>query len=408
MTQGHEANEQAGIVRAGRRTLVTRSSLLARGLDATNWNVERIFSGQSEIQSVSSLGQVCVEKAFSFEDHPDLSSIEIYQIGSSTTVCSQRLTIASFDLHRFRGRKTEEPERAAAFGWSPDGRYLVTAILPDALVFLQITRNTVTKSPQVVCQLGHSAATVHPSSEIIAQFGQISYRVKERFLTRMPISTFDAARIVWSSGGNYVATTPPLLLWRFQKGRTEDTASFVFEDGSGYGPLAAGLYGLFQPRNIVFSSDEQSLFVLAEIHSGSRNILTHEDQLFVLSTPDQRIVERIVPPDTVSDMSWRAAKNQLLICCTKGKVYSMDSTSHRFTPLPFSAGVCCCHPNLDICGFADTGKLYIADLSTLSIVSEHYVEEGEVAYLDMCWSQDGRTMLAVSGTGKAYSFDLPQ
>jgi WD40 repeat protein len=319
------------------------------------WNVQQLFRDPKNSVGISCAGQISTQPA-SGNPH----AVEIYDIHHSGPTGLIHLSVAR-----------NADAIPARFGWRVDSRYLVVA----------------TSGGQGPYELQLLDVSEH---QTVGSVGPIS---KEVFT------------LEWSPRGSYLGACCMLQgqnadvdLWRFEEGQLRHTSGFRFDSATEY---------LLGCRALAFSSDERTLLVVAEVGIKAKNVFAHWDELFVLDLPTLRLLRRLNPPATVCGLSWGEKQQQVVMNCTYGKTFLVSVQDANVTPLPFIAGMCCCHPtDVHLCAFADRGNLVVGDLEAGSIIAQHPLGEDEIDSLAMCWSNNGERLFAASGLGRSYTYVL--
>jgi WD40 repeat protein len=319
------------------------------------WNVQQFFRDPRNSVGISCAGQISTQPA-SGNPH----AVEIYDIQHSGPTGLIPLSVAR-----------NADAIPARFAWRVDSRYLVVA----------------TSGGQGPYELQLLDVSEHKT---VGSVGPIS---KEVFT------------LEWSPRGSYLGACCMLQgqnadvdLWRFEGGQLRHTSGFRFESATEY---------LLGCRALAFSSDERTLLVVAEVGIKAKNVFAHWDELFVLDLPTLRLLRRLNPPATVCGLSWGEKQQQVVMNCTYGKTFLVSVQDANVTPLPFIAGMCCCHPtDVHLCAFADRGNLVVGDLEAGAIIAQHPLGEDEIDSLAMCWSNNGERLFAASGLGRSYTYVL--
>ncbi|MDP9162048.1 MAG: WD40 repeat domain-containing protein [Acidobacteriota bacterium] len=203
--------------------------------------------------------------------------------------------------------------------------------------------------------------------------------------------------VAWSDAGSYVALTsqekPEIILldqdWALgHLGRAELIYPLCPE------PVC-------RCSKLIFAPDEKVLLVVAEMEIKSNSI---REALFILDVPTLGILKRLTldEGESVTSLSWRHKHSQVMISYASEKTVLLSVEESKITALPFKSSTCCCHPtNADLCAFVGNGRVFIANVETRALVTEHAVEDNGV--MALCWSSDGSRLFAASSTGWAYT-----
>lgn len=327
------------------------------------WTLGQAFSQPRDIVAVSPLGRIStpagahIEGDSALRDAAEIRDIENPWLTQSVYMPER----GQFSL-----------EQTSGLAWSPDGRFLVIAI------------NNVGGEPYLLA------------------YWDIHRRQYRRLLIGNLSGTSDLA---CSQSGTYIAVSsrlskdPPLYLWRAQNGVFHFVEPiFRFDRHSHH------LLGI---RSLAFSASEQLLFAVGEVGASAPNVLAHWDELLLLTLPDLRIQHSIKAPEQVFALSWRANQNDVVLCGSYGRMFTLNIKTGEAVRLPLQGALCRCHPcDDDLCAFLAGDNITIARLSDGAIVSERVVAEQDIGTLDMRWSLDGNKLYVASGTGRTYVYAL--
>jgi WD40 repeat protein len=365
------------IVPASSHALTLRSAaLVARGLrDLTrdsNWLIQKVFSGHAPHLAISPAGQLCT---------------------SSPVVRTGTERIALYDIEL--GKPTmalcapgEPPASAlglpAAFAWSSSGRHLAVAwqAWGNRLHAFDLYQ----KSP--LGTFGEFSNFPH----------SLAWSESGRYFASACAGGAEARLRLWEAVSNLRFADPPL---------SEVGGTRSFEEWTGRQQLDAesgdeGAFAGFGP--IAFSPDESALASVVELEGEWA-----DDSIVVLDVPTLRRLRVFGAQGHITGLAW-TSDSRNLIYCSGGQAYRLSSDLPASEPLPFGAELVACHPHLPLCLCFSSwlknsakGRLFLADLQTLS-VDDEYAAEGIV---DLCWSLDGLKAYAVTADGLAYIYEPP-
>ena len=349
MTDGSESKPR-GLVPSSGQALVHRGlrelSVAAEVLSRRGtWNARRVFSDTREALTISSAGQIATHAV-------DRSAIEIFGVdtGPSTVI---PVTGKALTWH------------PGCFVWRPNCEHLIVALSGSN---------------------GDDRAQIHLVD------------VQQRAITHSVPGGFGLG--AWSPQGTWFATSPDVNLWTVEGKRLQPISAFQFESSTEY---------LLGCRSLAFSPDEHLLFVVAEVGVKATNVFAHWDELFMFEVPALRLLRRVGPPDTVLSLSWTHKQQEVLMTCTYGKSFVVNTEDASVKELPFTAGVCCCHPSdSQLCAFADRKTVFLADVARGMKIAEHPIDDDrdEIESLTISWSQDGQRLFSASGLGQSYTYRL--
>jgi WD40 repeat protein len=355
------------IVHAPAQGLAVRSAtLVARGLrDLTrtsNWVTKRIFEEGSRQVAVSSAGQVCRIATPS-------SALSIHDIETGSV---QNLEIPN------RGTSAAVSV-AAAFAFSPDGRYLVAA-----------------------------STAWHPSLHMF------DCRQNAFLGTFGEFSAFPQ-RLVWSNTAKHLAMdtaegkNPVLRLWQ-SSGSVVPFAGAALRTTSSADAMERQTYeaefgeeGAFSGYGYsAFNPDERLLASILEIKGDWA-----DDSILLMNVPSLEKQNVHAARGHITHFTWTPDGRQIIYCAS-GQAYRLTVATNEAEELPFGADMCAHHPELPLClcfsswvkGSAQ-GRLFLVDTNRLTVYDD--LDADDIG--DLRWSADGKKAFAVARNGFAHIYE---
>lgn len=348
---------------------ILSSSLVLRGLrefpQTSRWSIKQIFPGVGAHLAISPLGRVAT---YSAETRESSQCIEI-----TDTELTGAPTVISVPDEPF----IAHPDFPAAFAWSPNERSLIA----------------VSGTWQPELHLFDARSGI-----FTGRFGP--FRVYPTHLCWSETCQYFAAASDGSENGKLTLWMPADSPEKFEALCEMDRRAFAESPGSEENDQGS-FYGF---GATAFRPAERMLATVLE-HDGDWS----DDSVLLLRVPTLEIAGSFETSGHITQLSW-SADGRCLIFCASGQVYSLDMQSGAIISLPFAAEMCQCHPTLPLCGFYNSwlknsaaGRIFVADLQRNTVIDECRAE----GIGDIRWSNDGRTLYAVTRDGIAYLFDCP-
>jgi WD40 repeat protein len=374
-----EEKERTQIARRSDHALALHSgALVRRGLRDlardSNWLIKKLFAKRNPCLAVSSAGQVCAALR---DPRSGRQRVSLFDIEISAAPFAIELPPSS--LHP---GVIDPSGNQSCLSWAPGGRQLAVALNDGrpSIHFLDV---------QARLQLQAIDGLAHP-----------------------------AASFAWSVNGNHLAASfaaagsSSIYLWNLSphhaagdEARAREIGPDHWKDADASAGNDFGDEGRFLGYSRMdFSPDDKYLAAVVEFDGEWA-----DDSLLIVQTQSLERWRLSRAQGHITDVRW-IPEGSGLIFCSGGQAYAQHLVDEDPATLPFAAEICRCHPTLGlVAGYCSLlknsakGRLFIANLPDGSILDECTAE----GVVDICWSDDGTKLYAVTQDGLAYVHERP-
>ena len=374
-----EEKERTQIARRSDHTLALHSgALVRRGLRDlardSDWLIKKLFAQRNPFLAVSSAGQVCAAVR---DPRSGRQRISLFDIEISAAPFPIELPPSSS-----HPGPVDPSGNQFCLSWAPGGRHLAVA-------------------------LNDGRPSIH--------FLDVQARLQLQAIDGLP---HPAASFAWSVNGNHLAasfsaaSSSSIYLWNLSPRHAADDEAFAREIGPDLWMDADASVGkdfgdegrFLGYSRMDFSPDDKYLAAVVEFDGEWA-----DDSLLIVQTKSLARVRVLRAQGHITDVRWVPGTNDLIFC-SGGQAYCQHPVAEDPTTLPFAAEICRCHPTLGlVAGYCSLlknsakGRLFIANLPDGSILDECTAE----GVVDICWSEDGTKLYAVTQDGLAYVHERP-